>query len=322
MEHKNLEQKPANSPIKSDNSPNQGRIYKVSKAIPLNNHQEYEEYNSFIKESVSNREYFKDAINWYVFRYINPINERSLLLIASLVSALIVYCLYSMLSYIFPLIEKKPIFIRSIDEANYHFYLQNLKPHPKSAIDKEKYDPRITNLNEAVAKKLASYYVKEFESYDYRETSFDKVNERFNKIRNLSSKKIYSDFQNMMSSDNPNSPVNFIGKDIQRKIIINSASITKKSSQEVLKKAKNFFLEEEIPNQAEVDFTTITKIVDEEGYRDISENYIAKLKFEFSGTKDTEKFSYKKNKSHQAINDKDREVKFIVTDYQLLKVKK
>ena len=126
----------------------------------------------------------------------------------------------------------------------------------------------------------------------------------------------------MMSSDNPSSPVNFIGKDIQRKIIINSVLITKKSPQEALNKAKNFFFEEEVPNQAEVDFTTITKTVDEEGYRDISENYIAKLKFEFSGTKDTEKFSYKKNKSHQVINDKDREVKFIVTDYQLLKVKK
>jgi type IV secretory pathway component VirB8 len=227
-----------------------------------------------------------------------------------------------MLSYIFPLIEKKPIFIRSIDEAKYHFYLQNLKPHPKSAIDKEKYDPKITNLNEAVAKKLVSYYVKEFESYDYRETSFDKVNEKFNKIRNLSSKKVYSDFQNMMSSDNPSSPVNFIGKDIQRKIIINSTSIAKKSPQESLNKAKNFFFEDQIPNQAEVDFTTITKIADEDGYRDIAENYIAKITFEFSGTRDTEKFSYKKNKAHQAINDKEREIKFIVTNYQLLKVKK
>jgi len=322
MEHKNLEQKPSNSPIKSDTLPNQGRIYGVSKAISLNDHQEYEEYNSFIKESVANRQYFKDALNWYIFRYINPINERSLLLIASLVSALIVYCLYSMLSYIFPLIEKKPIFIRSIDETKYHFYLQNLKPHPKSAINKEKYDPKITNLNEAVAKKLVSYYVKEFESYDYRETSFDKVNEKFNKIRNLSSKKVYSDFQNMMSSDNPSSPVNFIGKDIQRKIIINSTSIAKKSPQETLNKAKNFFFEDEIPNQAEVDFTTITKIADEDGYRDIAENYIAKITFEFSGTRDTEKFSYKKNKAHQAINDKEREIKFIVTNYQLLKVKK
>ncbi len=322
MEQKNLEQKPSNSPMKSDILPNQGRVYGVSKTISLNNHQEYESYNSFIKESVSNRQYFKDAVEWYVFRYINPINERSLLLIASLVSALIVYCLYSMLSYIFPLIEKKPIFIRSIDETKYHFYLQNLKPHPKSAIDKEKYDPKITNLNEAVAKKLVSYYVKEFESYDYRETSFDKVNEKFNKIRNLSSKKIYNEFQNMMSSDNPSSPVNFIGKDIQKRVIINSVEIAKKPLNKAVERAKNFFFEEHIPSEAEVNFTTITKIADEEGYRDISEKYIAKLKFEFSGTKDTENFSYKKNKSHQAINDKEREIKFIVTDYQLLKVKK
>jgi type IV secretory pathway component VirB8 len=274
---------------------------KLEEAIKENN-EEAVEYFKFIKSSVDDGSYFKDAQDWYFFRYISPICDRTLLIFGALIAAVVLYWLTEMVQGMFPLVQKTPIFIRSVDQANYFPDLIGLKPKKGTA----QYDPMVVTVDEAVAKYLLSTYIKEREGYDFSQAEIEDVNTKFNRIKNVSSAAEYRAFQAIMSKDNPTSPILDFGLNVKKTIVVESVQFIKKEPQDFTAKAKNF-LSSAVPTEAEIRFLATTKKrnIEDGTASEEKERYVAKINFTFGGVNKTEK---KEN------------INFIVNSYQLFKV--
>lgn len=260
------------------------------------------EYLGFIKESVDSGKYFKDALDWYFFRYVTPICDRTLLIFGAIVAAVVLYFLYQMIQSAFPLVERDPIFIKSVDQSRYFPSLVRLKPKE----GQPNYDPAITNIDEAVAKYLLTVYLEDRESYDFSKAEISDVNLKFNRIRNTSSAAEYKNFQLFMSKDNPNSPIQNFGQKVVKSVKIDSVHFIKKTPQNLFEKAQAFF-SDKVANNAEIRFTATTKTTTPYGeVREDRERYLAKINFNFDGVD---------------AKEKNRNITFIVNKYQLFKVR-
>jgi len=242
--------------------------------------EEAQEYFEFIKNSTRDGSYFKDALDWYLFRYVSPICDRTLLLFGSMVAAVVLYFLIQLVQSAFPLVVQEPIFIRSVDQTQYFPNLIDTKPKK----GKEGYDPEVKTVDEAYAKYLLSYYVKDREGYDFSKAEVEDVNKKFNHMRSLSSASEYRNFQAIMSKDNPNSPILNFGLNVTKTVEIDSVKFTRKEGGDFASKAR-IYLSSNIPTEAEIRFTTITKTVDEDSQNITStkERYLAKINFTFDG---------------------------------------
>lgn len=257
------------------------------------------EYLKAVKLSVENKSYFKDALDWYFFRYTRPIYERTILMISSIVSIFVVVIVVQMISSSFPLIERVPIVVAAKDQTTYYPRLIKLK---KAEDGKE------VNVDELVVRYLAEQYVVTREAHDYSTASIEDVNTKFSYIRNNSSADEYRNFQNVMSRDNPDSPLRYFGQPARKIVEIDSVQIIKDvKSGDLIAMARDFF-KNIIPKEAEVRFTVITQIKDQP---DVKERFLVKMSFNFSPV--------------ERLNDKDSGkkdgfLKFIVNKYQLFKI--
>ena len=261
-----------------------------------------EDYNAFIKDSVDDKSYFKDALDWYLFRYVTPICYRTLLIFGAMIASVVLYALVQLFEQSFPLVEEKPIFIKAKDQSLYFPELVELKPKKGS----KDFDPNIQTVDESVAKYLLSNYVKEREGYDFSESEIIDVNNKINRIRNTSSAKEYKDFQKIMSKDNPQSPIRHFGKKVKKIIAINSVTFIRKEPEKFTLKAKEFLFQK-IPNEAHVRFSaTISKAQADGTYKNEKKLYLAKIIFAFDGVN--------KNKETKKV------LNFSVNDYRLFKI--
>ncbi len=263
--------------------------------------EENNEYFNFIKSSVEDGSYFKDGLNWYFFRYVTPICDRTLLIFGAIVAAVVLFSLVQMVKSAFPLVEKIPIFISAQDQSVSFPNLINLKPKK----GKKDYDQKIETVDEAVLKYLIITYVKNREGYDFSKAEVDDVNEKFNRIRNTSSSDEYGLFQSLMSKNNPNSPIKDFGQNVKKSIKIESIQLIKDRPQNFANQAREFLLNK-IPTQAQVYFVATTKReASNSEIKEESERYVAKISFVFDGVK-------KDNKSP---------LKFLVKKYKLFIIK-
>jgi len=275
------------------------------------NSEDLKEHFDYVRASVKDGTYFKDGIEWYFFRYVNPFCERTIFSFAAIVACVIFYCLITMIEGAFPLVEKEPIIIRAIDQSQYFPNLIPLKPHAKG-IGSDKYDPTITTVDEAILKYLLTVYISDREGYDYSKAETEEVTNKFKRLRNTSSDTEYRDFQLYMSKDNPDSPILNFGEKVSKTIQVNSVRFIKKEPTNLTDKAKNF-ITAKIPTDTEIRFTSTVKKVDDLGNVKLEkQNYIAKINFAFSGVvKDNIK-----NKDESKRHNMD----FLVKNYKLYKV--
>lgn len=266
------------------------------------NNEEAKEYFEFIKNSTRDRSYFNDALDWYLFRYISPICDRTLLIFGAIIASVVLYFLVQLVESAFPLVVQDPIFVEAGDQAN---EFPNLIPlRPKAG--EPGYDPDIRTADESYAKYLISYYVKDREGYDFSKAEIDDVNKKFNHIRNLSSANEYRNFQAMMSKDNPQSPIRNFGLDVSRSIDIDSVRFERNDPTDFAAQAREY-LTTKIPTKADVRFTATvrTKTGDDE-VKIEKERYVAKINFTFDGI----------NK-----DDKNGTINFTINGYTLYKIK-
>jgi type IV secretion system protein VirB8 len=264
--------------------------------------EEAKEYFDFIKDSVKNRSYFNDALDWYLFRYISPICDRTLLIFGSIVASVSLYFLVIMVQSAFPLVVSDPIFIEAGNQAEEFPNLIALKPKK----GQPGFDPEIKTVDEAYAKYLISYYIKDREGFDFRSASIEEVNRKINHIRNLSSASEFRNFQNFIDKDNPKSPIRNFGINISKTIEIDSIKFARPNPKDLASMAK-VYLSNIIPSEAEVRFTAIIRdgsLGDE--IKTSKERYLVKINFTFDGIS--------KDRSNGVIN-------FAVTNYSLYKVK-
>lgn len=242
--------------------------------------EEAQEYFEFIKNSTRDKSYFKDALDWYLFRYVSPICDRTLLIFGSAIAAVVLYFLVQLVESAFPLVVQEPIFIRSVDQTRYFPNLIEVKPKKGN----DGYDPEVKTVDEAYAKYLLSYYVKDREGYDFRKAEVDDVNKKFRHMRNLSSASEYRNFQAIMNKDNPNSPILNFGLNVVKTIEIDSVKFSRKEGSDFATKAR-IYLSNNIPTQAEVRFTATTKTVNEDNQNidTQKDRFLAKINFTFDG---------------------------------------
>lgn len=267
-----------------------------------NNPVEEEGYTEFVKSSVNDGSYFQDALDWYCFRYLSPICDRTLLIFGAIVAAVILFFLVQMVQSAFPLVQKVPIFITAKDKTLYFPHLVELKPKE----DEKGYDPAVTSIDDAVLKYLVSVYVKDREAYNFSAGEIEAVNKKINRVRNVSSPEEYRIFQAIMSEDNPESPIRTFGKDVVKTIKVESVTLVKKEPKTFTEKAKEY-ISVQIPTQAEVRFTaTTTENLGGIEEKITKERYLARVDFNFTGVdKDQKKGS----------------LDFVVNGYKLFKVK-
>ena len=270
------------------------------------------EYFEFVKSAVSDGSYFKDSLNWYFFRYVNPFCERTILTLCSIVAAVIFFFLIQMIRGAFPLVEQVPIIVSAKDQTRTLPVLVNIKP--KSSVKKESnawksYTETAETVDEAVIKYLLSLYVQNREGYDFSKAEISDVNKKYNYIKNNSSTLEYKEFQIVMSKDNPESPLNQFGQNNKKLIEIKSIKFKKDEPRNLSQKAMNFLVNK-MPTEAEIRFVAITKtkIEETDPYKEQKVEYVAKIIFAFSGV----------NKD-DAIK---KPLSFVVSSYKLYKVKK
>lgn len=259
------------------------------------------EYFDFIRSSVKDGSYFKDAMNWYFFRYINPICDRTLLIFGSIIAAVVLFFLVGMIQSAFPLVQRVPIFIQAKDQSLYFPHLVELKPKKNSP----NYDPEARSLDEMISKYLIINYVKNREEFDYSKARIEDFNKKFNHIRNTSSVNEYQAFQAFMDKNNPTSPLNQFGKKVTKTIKIESLHFIRKEPKNFADKAMDY-LTNKIPTEAEIRFVAITKDFSSGIMQQENEKYIAKVNFNFAGA---------------ASNDKSKNLDFTVNGYKLFKIK-
>lgn len=260
------------------------------------------EYFQFIKSSTRDGSFFKDALDWYFFRYLTPICDRTLLIFGAIIAAVVFYCLIQMIKGAFPLEIREPVIIRSLDQTQYFPHIIPIRPRK----GQDGFDPDIRTVDEAVAKYLLSFYVKDREGYDFSKGDVEEVNKKLNHMRNLSSASEYKNFQTIMSKDNPSSPVNNFDQNIVKTIAIDSVKFARKEVKDFKAQALEY-LSNDIPTQAEIRFTATTKTTnDNEETKSDKQRYLAKINFTFDGV----------NKDDQGAV-----VKFAVNSYTLYKVK-
>jgi type IV secretion system protein VirB8 len=254
--------------------------------------QKRKEYHEFIKESVANGSYFKDARDWYIFRYVLPICERTTLFFVAIVAGIITYVLAMTIINSFPIKEQVNIIIRPKDQAVYVPYIKKLRDSVE-----------LRNVDEVVAKYLLTKYLEKRENYNFREINLTKLNNRLNYIKNNSSDAEYKKFQNFLSKDNPESPMLYYGRDFQRIVNIESVSFKRDQKDNLLDKAIDF-IPNKIPSQVDIRYTITNKV----NSRNVGiTRYLTRINFKFSGVD-------AKNKAKSQLN-------FTVISYKTYKIK-
>ena len=235
-----------------------------------------------MKASIKDGSYFKDAYDWYFFQYLSPICDRTLLVFSGTISAIVIFLLAQMIEQSFPLVEEFPIFYKSKDQAVYIPKLGALKTYYATSDQQDKKE--IGRVDEYVARYLLATYVKGREEYDYSKASIAAVNDKFKRIKATSAASEYTKFQTLMSRNNPQSPLKYFGKNIDRKVQIESVKFIRKEPEGFASIAKDFMISD-IPTQAEVRFrTTLTnRDAIDESKKYFRQRFLAKINFSFKG---------------------------------------
>jgi type IV secretory pathway component VirB8 len=271
--------------------------------VKKQDHQHVNDYFEFIKESVKDKSYFKDGLNWYFFRYVSPICDRAMLFFGGIISVVVCYFLFQMIQSAFPLIVSEPLFLKAHNQSLYYPKLVRLKPNHNMP----NYDANIKTVDEAVLKYLLIIYVQDRENYDFSKAEIEDVNKKFNRIKNNSSIEEYKNYQLIMSKDNPNSPINNFGLNVVKKVVIESFRFIREEPKDFTIMAREY-LANKIPTKAELRFLATTKSTSTYGeVQEEKERYLARVDFKFYGIEKDSKDS--------------NSLKFSVNSYKLFKVK-
>ncbi len=159
-----------------------------------------------LKKYVDSGQYFADSRTWYLQKYTSPISHRALLAICSVV-AICMMCLIALnIELILPLSK----------QLKYATFLNNQSNAQKAAKVTKADGVRNDSLL-SIVKILVEGYVNAYESYEYSNMDNQKLY-----LKNASTRLVFKNFEDYMSTDNVNSPVLRYQKDGQRDIKINS----------------------------------------------------------------------------------------------------
>ncbi len=229
---------------------------------------EQQEYNDFVKSLVRDGSYFKDARDWYIFRYVQPVCERTILFFIAVISGFVTYVLVMTILNSLPIKQEVAVIIRPKDQS---LYFSVITPLRDSA--------ELKNIDEAVSKYLLTEYIKKREGYDFRKTNIEALNNQMNYIKNNSSIQEYRDFQAFLSKNNPDSPITYFGRDFQRLVDVKSVEFLQTKTDTLIDTAR-YFVASDLPSNANIKYTVTTKV---NAITTSTKQYLVKINFKFSG---------------------------------------
>ncbi len=164
-----------------------------------------DEITRSIAKNIQNGQYYKDAREWYSFRYLAPVTERSLLFVITLVAILSGIIAVVTSKSMFPTMTEVPVVVKVDDAIDHYTAIHRLSDRDATGV---------IPYN-AVAQYLVEHYVRIRESYDY--TQFEP---QYLRMRGASSKKVFREFQQEMSLENPNSRTVRLGRHSTRTVLV------------------------------------------------------------------------------------------------------
>ena len=180
-----------------------------------------------------------------------------------------------------PIVISQPLFIDFVDQGKYQ---PNLLPLKKTNINKN------LTTDQIIINHFLSFFVKNFEEFDYSSANLALVNEKTDLVRNMSSYQVYTQFQKMMEKSTPNSPMLYFGKNYSRTININNIEFLYPQKKSGLKENIDHLLKKiiiqvkpEVPDSAIISFSDTVKTIDEfKRIKTINNNYRYWIKFKYS----------------------------------------
>lgn len=151
-----------------------------------------------IKELIESGDYYKDAKSWYRYKYIQPISQRSYILLFSSVAIVVFLGIVVNIRGLLPLDVQIRYLINADASANKTAQIlraNQIKNAPTASI----------------ADILIKNYIIKRENYRYED-----LKNQFVFVKNNSTRIVFRKFYNFMNIDNPNSPVMTYQKSISR----------------------------------------------------------------------------------------------------------
>jgi type IV secretion system protein VirB8 len=151
-----------------------------------------------IKELIESGNYYSDAKSWYHYKYIQPISQRSYILLFSSVAIVVFLGIVVNIKGLLPLTVQ----IRYLINAD-------------ASTNKTAQILRANQIEDAPTTSIADILIKNYvlkrESYRY-----DDLKKQFVFVKNNSTRIVFRKFYNFMNIDNPTSPVMTYQKSISR----------------------------------------------------------------------------------------------------------
>lgn len=225
-----------------------------------------EEYRQFIKQSVETGSFYKDSFDWYMFRYVGPICDRTWLLFTTFISFAVFYILITLVISALPIVQKVPVIVKAKDATLYYPVIKPLRDSDD-----------LKTIEESIIKYLAIRYVKEREEFNFITLGTADLNNKLNIIKNNSTPDEFNKFKAFLSLNNPNSPIRNFGKDVTRQVNVTFFEFERDLDKDFVKKAKDFVYIP-IPSKANIEYELITT----SDNKQTKQKYIAKIIFKFS----------------------------------------
>lgn len=169
---------------------------------------------NLIAEAINSGEYFKDAREWYAYKYLYPIKHRYYGLIIGAIT--LCFALLIMKSALLDDIQLKYPFPIYINDQVHDFSQIRTLAHGQEA------------LPISIARYLASEYVSVREQYHYDDLTKTRWESRLKRTMALSSKKIFSDYIDSVDpAKNPDSPLLRYKANARREIQVKSVKFPK-----------------------------------------------------------------------------------------------
>ena len=145
---------------------------------PKNNPSKAELLNAEIADRIRSGKYYKEAWDWYAFKYIYPVSQRSFFIFITLAALLVTVASFVALYNFYPLKIKVPIAISNPDMTKDYAALIKM-PVPQNG-----------DVDMPIVEYLAQKYVENIETYHYGE--FDK---RLVFLKQFSSSPLYIEIE-------------------------------------------------------------------------------------------------------------------------------
>lgn len=170
-----------------------------------------------VNDKIRSGEYFREARTMYGFFVNDPMTERYLYILITMLAIIVLSIGAVAAMSLFPLGRKEPFYFESydIDEE-----LPTVKPL-------KRYKDEDANI--AVLNFLLNNYVTLRENYD-----ISQIERNANGVRSQSTPKVYQEYQYQMDPSNIGSPIAKYQRDAKRQVVVQSVRVFGKESAEVV----------------------------------------------------------------------------------------